>query len=178
VEFFEGSTKLGEDITPPYTFTWNQAAPGWYTIEARATDAEGRIASAAIRVRVMNGVVSTIANQATGNCMDTFAGRVVQWTCNGGETQALRVAPAGTGEYSIQVESGSACLQINAGVPVTGSCANSASQRFRLEKQADGAYRISSVSSGKVLAAGGTRLEEQAWNGQSSQKWFITGLNE
>jgi cytochrome c peroxidase len=178
VEFFEGSTRLGEDATAPYTFTWNQAAPGWYTIEARATDAEGRIASAAVRVRVMNGVVSTIANQATGNCMDTFAGRVVQWTCNGGEKQALRVAPVGTGEYSIQVESGGACLQMQAGIPVMGACANLASQRFRLEKQADGAYRISSVSSGKVLAAAGTRLEEQAWNGQSSQKWLITGLNE
>jgi hypothetical protein len=38
VEFFNGLTKLGEDTTAPYGFTWNGVAAGSYTLTARATD--------------------------------------------------------------------------------------------------------------------------------------------
>ncbi len=41
VEFFEGNTKLGEDTTAPYSFTWTGAAEGDYTLTAKATDNEG-----------------------------------------------------------------------------------------------------------------------------------------
>ncbi len=41
VEFFAGSTKLGEDLTSPYSFTWNGAAAGNHSITAKATDNEG-----------------------------------------------------------------------------------------------------------------------------------------
>ena len=38
VEFFNGATKLGEDTTAPYSFTWTGVAAGTYTVTARATD--------------------------------------------------------------------------------------------------------------------------------------------
>jgi uncharacterized repeat protein (TIGR02059 family) len=38
VAFFNGSTKLGESTTPPYTFTWNNVNAGTYLITAVATD--------------------------------------------------------------------------------------------------------------------------------------------
>ena len=38
VEFFNGTTKLGEDVAGPYSFVWNNLAAGTYTITARATD--------------------------------------------------------------------------------------------------------------------------------------------
>nr|PZN56885.1 MAG: hypothetical protein DIU61_03220 [Bacteroidota bacterium] len=38
VEFFNGTTKLGEDLSSPYTFTWNNVTPGTYRLTARATD--------------------------------------------------------------------------------------------------------------------------------------------
>ncbi|MGN6419452.1 MAG: discoidin domain-containing protein, partial [Pseudobacter sp.] len=38
VEFFNGSTKLGEDDTAPYTFTWSNVPAGDYTLTVRATD--------------------------------------------------------------------------------------------------------------------------------------------
>jgi hypothetical protein len=41
VEFFNGTTKLGEDTTAPYTFRWNVGAAGTYTLTARATDNSG-----------------------------------------------------------------------------------------------------------------------------------------
>ena len=41
VEFFNGTTKLGEDTTAPYTLQWNVGAAGTYTLTARATDNAG-----------------------------------------------------------------------------------------------------------------------------------------
>src|SRR6266403_1727395 len=38
VEFFQGTTLLGTDYTPPYTVTWKAVGPGSYTLAARATD--------------------------------------------------------------------------------------------------------------------------------------------
>ncbi|NQT24340.1 carbohydrate-binding protein [candidate division KSB1 bacterium] len=38
VEFFNGSTKLGEDSSSPYQYTWNSVAVGNYSLTARATD--------------------------------------------------------------------------------------------------------------------------------------------
>ena len=38
VEFFDGTTKLGEDVTAPYSFTWTAVAAGSYALTAKATD--------------------------------------------------------------------------------------------------------------------------------------------
>jgi len=41
VEFFEGAVKLGEDLTAPYSFTWNTVPEGEYVLTAKATDSGG-----------------------------------------------------------------------------------------------------------------------------------------
>lgn len=41
VEFYNGTTRLGEVLTPPYSFEWNGATTGNHFILARATDNEG-----------------------------------------------------------------------------------------------------------------------------------------
>jgi hypothetical protein len=43
VEFFNGSTKVGESVTSPYAFTWNNVAEGDYSVTAEATDDEGAV---------------------------------------------------------------------------------------------------------------------------------------
>ena len=43
VEFFQGSTKLGEDTTSPYSFTWNGVPTGSYSLTAQATDSSGAV---------------------------------------------------------------------------------------------------------------------------------------
>jgi hypothetical protein len=45
VEFFSGATKLGEDTSAPYTFSWTGVAAGTYTLTARATDDLGYTAT-------------------------------------------------------------------------------------------------------------------------------------
>jgi hypothetical protein len=47
VEFYNGTTKLGEDTTVPYEYTWTGAAFGTHTLTVRATDGEGATSSSA-----------------------------------------------------------------------------------------------------------------------------------
>jgi hypothetical protein len=54
VEFFNGNTLLGETLTSPYSFTWNNAGEGNFIITARATDNMGAVAnSAPISIKVL-----------------------------------------------------------------------------------------------------------------------------
>ena len=41
VEFYNGTAKLGEDASSPYSFTWNDVPAGNYTISAKAIDNDG-----------------------------------------------------------------------------------------------------------------------------------------
>jgi hypothetical protein len=54
VEFFNGTSRLGEDTTTPYTLQWKTGSAGTYTLTARATDnAGGTKTSAAVTVTVV-----------------------------------------------------------------------------------------------------------------------------
>jgi hypothetical protein len=52
VEFYNGATKLGEDATSPYTYTWANVGSGTYTIKAVAFDDRGAQTTAQITAAV------------------------------------------------------------------------------------------------------------------------------
>ena len=53
VEFFDGTTKLGEDLSSPYAFAWNNPTAGTHTLTAKATDNQNNVAtSTAVTVNV------------------------------------------------------------------------------------------------------------------------------
>jgi Bacterial Ig domain/Divergent InlB B-repeat domain/Repeat of unknown function (DUF5648) len=55
VEFFAGATKLGEDLTAPYSFTWTPTVLGSYALRARATDNSGATTdSTIVNVNITN----------------------------------------------------------------------------------------------------------------------------
>jgi chitinase len=60
VEFYQGSTKLGEDTSSPYSYTWSNVAAGSYSITAKATDNLGAVTtSSAVTVTVTTSGGST-----------------------------------------------------------------------------------------------------------------------
>lgn len=60
VEFYNGATKLGEDTTAPYSFTWANVGAGTYSLLARALDNEGAATySTAVNVTVSAVVAGT-----------------------------------------------------------------------------------------------------------------------
>jgi endoglucanase len=60
VEFFNGSTKLGEDVSAPFTFSIASAAKGSYLFTAKATDNRGLSATSA-------GVSITVSDIVSGS---------------------------------------------------------------------------------------------------------------
>ena len=65
VEFFNGTTKLGEAPSAPYTYNWSGVAVGDYTLTARATDNVGAsTTSAAVVVHVLANQPPTISQTA------------------------------------------------------------------------------------------------------------------
>ena len=65
VEFFAGSTKVGEDTSAPYSIAWTNVAAGTYSLTARATDNGGAsTTSAAVSITVTSGTGGTCAGVA------------------------------------------------------------------------------------------------------------------
>lgn len=60
VEFYNGASFLGSDVTSPYTFTWANVAAGTYTITAKAIDNLGSSATASITVNVITAPASVV----------------------------------------------------------------------------------------------------------------------
>jgi hypothetical protein len=58
VEFFQGTTKLGQATTSPYSYTWTGIAAGPYSLTVKATDNQGAVTT--------SSAVSIIVNSATG----------------------------------------------------------------------------------------------------------------
>ena len=76
VEFFHGSTKVGEDASSPYTFNW-AAAPGSYSLTAVAEDNAGaRTTTSAVTVTVTNAPPA-VAITAPANGQNFRVGDVV-----------------------------------------------------------------------------------------------------
>ena len=61
VEFFQGSTLLGEATAPPFNLSWSNVAAGNYSLTARATDSGARTAvSDPVAISVASGPAMTV----------------------------------------------------------------------------------------------------------------------
>ena len=59
VEFFNGTQKIGEDASAPYSFTWTNVAAGAYAITVKATDNTGKQATATVNIGVQGAYGGT-----------------------------------------------------------------------------------------------------------------------
>lgn len=114
VEFFDGTTKLGEDTTSPYTFSWTPATAGSHTIKAVATDNGGATGEASVTVTVTDPPTPklTIVKSADGKTA------LISWTATPGFAlqSATKLAPtadwtavanAGASSYTATLSAGS-----------------------------------------------------------------------
>ena len=63
VEFFAGDTKIGEDSTEPFEFSWANVAAGNYQITAKATDNEGSTSTSQVVTISVNEVLSCVITE-------------------------------------------------------------------------------------------------------------------
>ena len=61
VEFYNGTTKLGEDYTSPFAYTWAGAASGTYNLTAQAMDNAGAVTTSAV-VKIIVSTTTDIAD--------------------------------------------------------------------------------------------------------------------
>jgi hypothetical protein len=95
VEFFNGTTKLGEDATAPYEYSWTGVGAGTYSLTAKATDNANAVTTSA--------AVSVIVNSTTAGC--TASGSISReyWGNVSGSTVAtipLTTTPTSTSQLT------------------------------------------------------------------------------
>ncbi len=148
VEFYQGTTKLGQDTSAPYSYSWNSAPAGSYTLTARSADSSGNMATSAPVAITINPAAPAITTQpqsqsvvAGGNV--TFSVSVsgsapftYQWRYNGtnipGATSPTlglnNVQPQQAGNYSVVITNAAGTVaSANANLTVTCSYTLSAS---------------------------------------------------
>ncbi len=80
VEFFEGATKLGEDVSAPYQAAVTNVAMGPHTFTATATDSRGQTATS-----------SPISVTARGNSRPSLLSSPSFWSCSVGQLCSLLI---------------------------------------------------------------------------------------
>lgn len=88
VEFFNGTAKLGEDLTAPYSFDWRNVPAGTYELIARATDNFGITDnSEPVSISVKNAnVIPTVTIISPANNATYAAGETITVTANANDT--------------------------------------------------------------------------------------------
>jgi len=148
VEFYQGATKLGQDASAPYSYSWNSAPAGSYTLTARSSDSGGNMATSAPVAITINPAAPAITTQpqsqsVTAGANVTFSVSVTgsapftyQWRKNGtnifGATSPTlglnNVQPLQAGSYSVVVTNAAGTVtSANANLTVTCSYTLSAS---------------------------------------------------
>jgi endoglucanase len=88
VEFFQGTTKLGEDLNSPYSFTWSNVAAGAYALTAKATDNSAAVTTSTtvnITVQSTPGCQPVSASADDGNVPANVLDNNLstRWSANG-----------------------------------------------------------------------------------------------
>lgn len=115
VEFYSGTTKLGEDTSAPYSYTWSAVAEGFYSLTAVAIDDKGTSGtSTAVNIKVGDPVVNMVSNGEFDNGTtdwtlqlnnSTTGTMTVATDANMSGTNSLRICPtsAGDADWNVQV---------------------------------------------------------------------------
>jgi hypothetical protein len=127
VRFYQGSTRLCEDTTSPYSCTWSNAPVGHYSLTARAIDNDGDITtSSAVNIEVIGGagkifseawgdIPGTEINDLTSNVNYPNKPTVrvllttLEWQTNIGDNYGVRIRgyvhPVTDGDYTFWIAS-------------------------------------------------------------------------
>lgn len=82
VEFYNGSTKLGEDTVAPYQYDLKNVAEGSYSIKAKATDNKGGIKTVSINITVNPKGGGGGTGSSPNDCSATSGGGKPNPPCN------------------------------------------------------------------------------------------------
>lgn len=87
VEFFANSTKIGEDLTSPYSFIWNNASLGAYNLTAKVTDSLNNTAVSSIiniTVNPADQLTTTITSPPESSSFNVGSAISIEASASGG----------------------------------------------------------------------------------------------
>jgi hypothetical protein len=101
VDFYQGSTKIGQDTSAPYSFTWTNVGKGTYSFTAFVLDNEnGSGISNSVSVLVTSANGNTLAN---GDFESGTSGWEFQATAPGTGTMTLATDASMAGQNSLRI---------------------------------------------------------------------------
>jgi hypothetical protein len=133
VEFFQGSTKLGEDTSGPFSYIWSDVPIGTYQLSAIATDNFGGKATSAVAT-----VYVTVSTPPTLSSVVPAAGTVSTLTNV-------------TVNFSEPVDGVNASDLLINGTPATGISGSNATYTFSFAQPPEGAVGISWASAHGIV---------------------------
>ncbi|MEO8471864.1 MAG: Ig-like domain-containing protein [Chryseolinea sp.] len=89
VEFFDGTTKIGESLTSPYSFKWTGATVGTHSITARVTDNVNNITTSAAITITLTGpanISPTVSITSPNNNATSPAGKAITINATAADT--------------------------------------------------------------------------------------------
>lgn len=145
VEFFNGATKLGEDTTAPFAFSWGSVAPGGYSLTAVATDSEGAATiSAAVAITVTAPPAAAFSytqnfdGLGTGTTLGGAATSTTGWTVlgnlggsNSSWTNATGIPVSGA-QSAATAGTANLTLTVNSAAASASASSNTAAYNFAL----------------------------------------------
>ncbi|PYI89101.1 MAG: hypothetical protein DME26_02010, partial [Verrucomicrobia bacterium] len=128
VQFYNGTTLLGEDTTAPYAFAWSSVAAGSYTLTARAVyDAGSTVNSAAANITVANPVPTIVLTSPASGASFTAPATV---------NLAAGATPNGHTITKVQFYNGTTLLGEDTGAPYAFAWTNVAAGSYTLTARA------------------------------------------
>ncbi|MBY0502834.1 MAG: RICIN domain-containing protein [Bryobacteraceae bacterium] len=200
VEFYNGTTKLGEDTTTPYAFTWTNVPAGTHSLTARAIDAAGAATnSPAVTLTVSAAAptvfTSTVVNVNSTRCLtiegasQADAANAIQTTCGTATNQQFRFnLVAGTTDvYTLTAVHSGKLLDVFGAATTAGArliqwpSNGGDNQRFRLTQESAGVFLLTPMHSNLRVGILGNAttnnatVEQQAIAATTAQRWRIPG---
>jgi hypothetical protein len=130
VEFFHGSTKIGEDLTAPYSFTWMNVTTGNYALKAKATDNNNLTSYSQVVNLIITSCITPVITPAGSTTMcsgsvllkaNTGSGFAYQWKKDGndiGGATGSTYTASSSGYYQVKIIQGS-CISWSAPTKVS-----------------------------------------------------------
>lgn len=132
VEFFQGSVKLGESSTSPYSFVWNSVAGGSYGLTAKTTDNLGAVTTSTtvnITVNAASGSITGKVTRPDGTtaiaaaAIKVYQGTTLSGTATSNSTGDYTVGSLANATYSVEVSAAGYETNILAGIVVANGAA-------------------------------------------------------
>ena len=147
VEFYNGTTLLGSDASPPYEFAWNGVAAGGYALTAKAVDNGGATTTSA-PVNITVASAAPAPPSALGATAVSFSQINLAWTDNSNNESGFKIERSTNGTTYTQI----ATVGANVTAYADTGLARNKTYRYRVRAAvAGGDSAYSNVATAKTL---------------------------